>query len=349
MGNEQDALMRLRSVLPPQWTLERQAGGGARAQTELDLIAVVAAPDGVSTLVAIELKSGAPQPRALSELLTRLAGSGRRAATVVIADYLSPASREVLRRAGIGYVDATGNAELVLARPGLAISRAGATTNPLPEARAVRSLKGAAAARIVRALCDLRPPLGVRALAVQARASAGYVSKLLRFLESQDLVTRAPGRRGAVAQVAWRRLIARWAEGYDFTRTNQVLTFLEPRSLPALLTRLAVASPGAAVTGSFVAAEVAPVVSPRLLSVYVDDPVSAAAALGLRAADAGANVTLARPFDPVVYERGWTGTPFPSAALSQVAADLLTSGGRGPNEAEALLDWMERNEDAWRR
>src|SRR5947207_21220 len=36
------------------------------------------------------------------------------------------------------------------------------------------------------------------------------------------------------------------------------------------------------------------------------------------------------------------------AAPSQVAADLLTSPGRGPNEAEALIEWMREHEDAWR-
>jgi hypothetical protein len=35
------------------------------------------------------------------------------------------------------------------------------------------------------------------------------------------------------------------------------------------------------------------------------------------------------------------------AALSQIAADLRTSPGRGPNEAEALMQWMQENEDAW--
>jgi hypothetical protein len=36
------------------------------------------------------------------------------------------------------------------------------------------------------------------------------------------------------------------------------------------------------------------------------------------------------------------------AALTQVAADLMTSPGRGPNEAEALMTWMSEQEDAWR-
>jgi hypothetical protein len=37
------------------------------------------------------------------------------------------------------------------------------------------------------------------------------------------------------------------------------------------------------------------------------------------------------------------------AAPSQVAADLLTSPGRGPAEAEELINWMRLNEEAWRR
>ncbi|MHB1538354.1 MAG: hypothetical protein ACYCUM_06965 [Solirubrobacteraceae bacterium] len=36
-----------------------------------------------------------------------------------------------------------------------------------------------------------------------------------------------------------------------------------------------------------------------------------------------------------------------AAAKSQIVADLLTSPGRGPSEAQALLDWMQANQDAW--
>ena len=36
------------------------------------------------------------------------------------------------------------------------------------------------------------------------------------------------------------------------------------------------------------------------------------------------------------------------AVPSQVAVDLLTSPGRGPAEADALLAWMATREEAWR-
>jgi hypothetical protein len=38
-----------------------------------------------------------------------------------------------------------------------------------------------------------------------------------------------------------------------------------------------------------------------------------------------------------------------AAAPSQVVADLMTSPGRGPQEAEALLEKMKGAEDAWRQ
>ena len=101
-------------------------------------------------------------------------------------------------------------------------------------------------------------------------------------------------------------------------------------------------------TGSWAAAEVAPVAPPRLLLVYVERPRDVEKTYDLRPADVGANVALLTPFDEVVFERTSMKNGVTIAAISQVAADLLTSPGRGPNEAEALMQWMQENEDAWR-
>lgn len=60
------------------------------------------------------------------------------------------------------------------------------------------------------------------------------------------------------------------------------------------------------------------------------------------------NVALVRPFDQIVSERTSKRDRLTVAALTQVAVDLLTSPGRGPNEAEALMKWMQENESAWR-
>ena len=61
-----------------------------------------------------------------------------------------------------------------------------------------------------------------------------------------------------------------------------------------------------------------------------------------------ANVILIEPGDEGVFTGSTVQEGLSLAAPSQVAADLLTSPGRGPAEAEELLDWMGKNEDAWR-
>jgi hypothetical protein len=82
--------------------------------------------------------------------------------------------------------------------------------------------------------------------------------------------------------------------------------------------------------------------------VYVDRPATIDGEFDLRPAEAGANVALLTPFDDVVYDRTSKKNGITITALSQVVADLSTSPGRGPNEGEALMEWMRENEDVWR-
>jgi hypothetical protein len=91
--------------------------------------------------------------------------------------------------------------------------------------------------------------------------------------------------------------------------------------------------------------------------IYVDGAEHAAEALEVVPAEAGANLWLLEPYDDVVFERTQSlpFTPAPekftvtAAAPSQVPADLMTSPGRGPQEAEALIQKMTGTENAWRR
>jgi hypothetical protein len=103
-----------------------------------------------------------------------------------------------------------------------------------------------------------------------------------------------------------------------------------------------------AITGSFAAARIAPVASPRLATIYVNHVADAARLLGLREAESGANVCLVAPRDSFVFERTIEQDGLVFAAPSQVAADLLSSPGRGPAEAEALIEWMKMHEEVWR-
>jgi len=175
---------------------------------------------------------------------------------------------------------------------------------------------------------------------------AGYASRVIEFLNREALVTRAT--RGPITNVDWEALLKRWSQEYSPFRRGGANMYLAPRGLSAVLEKLKSTRTRYAVTGSWAASQVAPIAPPRLLTVYVDRPATIDRDLDLRPAEAGANVALLTPFDDVVFDRTSKQKDITIAALSQVAADLSTSPGRGPNEAEALMEWMRNNEDSWR-
>ena len=101
-------------------------------------------------------------------------------------------------------------------------------------------------------------------------------------------------------------------------------------------------------TGSLAAANLAPFAPTRLATVWIRDAAEAATRLALRPAEAGANVVLIEPGDDAVFEGSAQRDGVWYAAPSQVAADLLTSTGRGPAEGEELIAWMRENDGVWR-
>jgi uncharacterized protein YcaQ len=165
-------------------------------------------------------------------------------------------------------------------------------------------------------------------------------------LEREAIVKREGS--GRVVDVDWPALMRRWVQDYAFETSHTLRTFLNPRSQADLEKRLRKLGSRYVVTGAQAANRVAPIAAVRLTTVFVNNIPEAAEELGLRKIDAGANVVLAEPFDPVVFERTWSRDRIAYAALSQVAADLMTSPGRGPAEAEALMRWMGKHEDDWR-
>jgi hypothetical protein len=243
-------------------------------------------------------------------------------------------------------LDLTGNARLKLDNPAVFIQSAGAQRNPRPPTRGPASLRGAKAARLVRLLADVKPPYGVRELATAADLTAGYVSRLLDALDRDALVRR--GKRGVVEDVDVSALLRAWATTYDVFKPDLVSSFVAGKGAAALLGQLPALTAPCLVTGSFAAVRLAPVAAPSMLVVYCQDIAATAQQLGLLPADEGANVSLLRPFDDVVWARASTVEGVSYAAPSQVAVDCLTGNGRMPAEGEALLKWMAEDEGRWR-
>ena len=346
--------------LPPRWLLlDREREAAVRSPQEstrrVDAIWELRDPDGFSSDIIVEVKANPLEPRLVRSVAFQMEALARSMyeqveatpACMVVSAYLSPLTRERLAEAGISYADSTGNVRFSVDRPAVYIETQGADKNPFREDRPLQSLKGSRAARVARGLLDYRTPFGTRELAGETATSAAMISRVARLLEPDEIVTKE-SPRGSFVSVDWEALARRWAKDYDFTSSNILTTWLEPRGTGALFSRLPDSDIRYAVTGSFAGYRLAPVAEPRLAALYVDDPEIAARPLGLRPAETGGNVLLVIPFDPVAFERPEYDDGIIYARTTQVLLDLMTGPGRGPAEAEALLEWMRENEGKWK-
>jgi hypothetical protein len=353
---EQDVLRLavdlLRDRIPESWTMiAAPAPGSKKGWT----VASITGPDGSRVDLLLAAVTGSPTPRDVPVLIEQLATVAPDVAgespviPVVAARYLTPSVRTRVRAMGAGYVDATGNLRITAERPALLLADRGADSDPWRgPGRPLAGLRGEPAARIARALADFTPPYTVPELAKKAGTSTGATYRVVEFLEREDLLTRKP--YGPVSDVRWRDVLMRWSQEYSFGGSNSVSYFVEARGPNALMVRLR-DSTGLkyVVSGSRAVPPSARIAAGRLTMIYADDPAEVADALGLRPIDTAANVVLAAPRYDIVFERAESVEGLQLAALSQVAVDLATGPGRSPNEADALLDWLEANESDWRR
>jgi len=334
-----DVSRLVRQCLPEGWraTVRRAEKRGFGGQLELR------APDGAAGAFAFDERRSL-DPRDVPAAVLRLTKAAGGRPQLFMAPFLSPRTREMLADAGASYVDSTGNVRLVLARPGLFVQAQGSDKDPGAEPRPLRSLKGPTAGRVVRALCDLSTPLGIRELAVKASTPLGSVARVVGLLDREALVMRDGA--GRIERVLRPDLVRRWTRDYGLQKSNAAFGCLAPKGLKAMLAQLRRLD-RYAITGSLAAARRISLAPPRLATVFVENPQQAAEELGLVPADAGANALLLRPYDPVVFERTWSEEGLVFSSLSQVAADLLTSPGRAPSEGEELLRWMGGHLDGW--
>jgi hypothetical protein len=340
---------------PPGWEVD-PLFGPAVGRSRLDALLRISAPDRQTAEVIVETKM-AVAPKDVPFVLQQLneyrrafdRGPEQLTASLLVTRFISPRTKELVEAAGASYADATGNVRFQISRPAVFIETQGASTNPWRDERQrqTQSLRGRPAARIVRAVADYRPPLSATDLAERAGTSIGSTYRMLDFLEREALVVREG--KGLVLNADWEAMVRRWASDYGLLTRNTSRPFIAARGVEYAFDRMRKDFRSRyAVTGSRAAATIASYAEPRLATIFVDDAPIAAEQLGLAPAATGANVLLIEPFDDVVYQRSWSRAGINYAALTQVAADLLTSPGRGPAEGEDLLRWMRANEPEWR-
>ena len=141
-------------------------------------------------------------------------------------------------------MDATGNLQLVFPGKDYYIREVGGKSDPWRiHGRPRNTLKGAPAAKVLLALIESPSALSIPELIKVAKSSSGVTYRVIEYLEKENLVTlqKLQDRQKVkqqIVDVKWREIIERWSEDYGFVRSNSVLSYLEPRWLERLLTKL---------------------------------------------------------------------------------------------------------------
>ncbi len=257
---------------------------------------------------------------------------------LLVSSYLSPVVRERLRGFGIGHWDLTGNVQIGLADIDLCIERDGTSTAVGGE-RALRSLSGEMAGRVVRALIDLSPPYALGALAEKASVETSCASRVVAFLADAGLLLRKP--RGKIETVDWPEVLRRWSLDAPLRSRGAETRHRCPRGVPDLLARLGRSGFLHALTGELAFARLAARAHPEVAVLYVDDVEEAAAQFKLQAADDVGNVVLVKPNDRSVFHRSTEDKGLRYVSPSLMAADV-------GDAFESVLSWMAKHEGAWR-
>ncbi len=329
-----DTVGRLQQLLPTGWDLsvERRTRDGATVGVSIN---------GEPATAVTVLTRERLEPRDVDRLVFP------EGPCLISAQWVSPRTRELLRELGVGYLDRTANVEFGLDRPGLYVRTDGARQDPNPKLKQGPSLRGARAWAVLRTLAEVEPPYTVGELAQACGVDDGYASRILSVLIEELMIERLP--RQPVTAVNWRTLIDQVADTYSLLKSNDSTSWLAAGGPDQFLRDLGAANLKRwALTGSFAANRMVSVAAPTIAVVYTDDPERIAKTTRLRPAATGGNVVTAIPYDPIVFRRTTTVDGLTYASVAQIAIDCLTGMGRMPQEGEALLDWMLRNESRWR-
>ena len=347
----ESALAKVREVLPEGWTIEAiQQSSGPDGSPANRLVTASHRGTG-STTALVELRRSFT-PQDAKRLLGGSIATGLRAMTgnspiLVVAPYLSPRSRQSLADQRVSYIDLAGDIHLEFQSLFVHVERASRNPNPTPTPSP--GLSGASGGRVARVLVDALPPYGVTEIARAAGVDPGYTSRIFERLSEEALIDREP--RGKVTDVDWPGLLRARAQHLDLLGRRAANGFVARQGARQALTSLAEDPPKGywAVTGSFAAAEIAPVAAPALLVIYAMDPNALVSRLDLLPADEGANVVLIRPTNHGPFDRVRTSDGITWTGFSQVVVDCLSGNGRMPAEGEAIIEWMAEHLGEWRK
>lgn len=262
---------------------------------------------------------------------------------LLVVPRLTPAFLEACRQRGTSVADLNG--QLFLRGPGLLVSLPSLPGRRFRFKQEPRNIFVGKSARIVRTfLTDPRRAWQQAELVQRTGATSGLVSRIVTYLTRQGLLKKTDSRRFQVASLS--ALLDAWAHADDFSRRVTTYRFATLGADPVRLAKtlrnvLTHGGPLFAFTQWIAAWLRHPYTEPPVVSLYVAQLPSpdVLKQANLQPVNDAGRVWLHVPIDEGVLRERRLIEDLPLVTDAQIYLDLLNTGLRGPEQAQALREW----------
>lgn len=255
---------------------------------------------------------------------------------VIVAPYISARSDAIIKEAGIGYVDLSGNCSIAFQQVYI---RRENMENRYPFKTSLSSIYSPKSERILRVLLGYpyRPWKAVD-LAKEARVSLGMITQVgKKLIEEEWLKKTSQG----ISLMQPASLLEDWANHYTIQR-NTLAPYYSVKSLQSIeqdiADQCAQLNIPYALTAFSACNRLAPMVKGQRAMVYVGRDIDIVAEnISLKSVDSGANIILIQPYDDGVY---WNVKKINGMQIVnpvQAYLDVKKYPGRGEEAADFLL------------
>jgi hypothetical protein len=294
---------------------------------------------GKSAKLIIEVKSQG-EPRLVRMAIAQLKEylkSFKDSYGILVAPYLSDASRQICKEADIGCIDLAGNA--FLSFKNVFIDRSG-RPNPFAVTRLSKSVFSPKSSRILRVLLsDPSRNWYVEDLSKEAGISIGLTSRVKQALLSEEWIKK---ENKSFYLAKPQEVLNKWVNNYSYEK-NPGSSFYSGLSEDQLETSIKKECEkrkyryGLALFSG--ARKVAPFVRFIRFFSYIDGNIeNIAKALQLKKVETGANVTLLQPYDEGVFYGLQDINGVNVVSDIQLYLDLKSFKGRGEEAAQAIFE-----------
>jgi len=224
---------------------------------------------------------------------------------LLVVPFMHELGRKRCQEAGISWVDLSGNADVT--GPGIRILIQG-KPNRFKQRGRPTNVFASKSSRVARVLLyNLKSFFTQRELSEMTGLDEGYVSRIVRALEEEELVVRREG--GEVTVNETELILDAWSESYDFTKHAILRGHVPARSGPSLLQELSKSLSNEdikhAATGLGAAWHYTHFAAFRTVSIFIDTPLDSEtlSRVGFKESDTGPNTWFILPNDESVFWR----------------------------------------------